>query len=343
MRVIRKYPADFNQLKLVLQRERPDRPVLFEYFTNARLISKFIEKDFRSLNTPAEKIQNIIRFFYATGYDYATIPARYFSPFAFDNQNLTKKETVSLNEATAISDWNTFERFVWPNPEAIGTEILANAEMDLFDGMKMIIPGPGGLLENVINLTGFENLCFMIYENEELAKAIFTEVGSRLLAFYEICSVLPPVGALIVNDDWGFKNQTMLPPDMLRQYVFPWIKKMVEAIHYHGKPAILHSCGNISKVIADIIDDLKFDGKHSFEDNIIPVEEAYSLWHDRIAILGGIDIDFLTRNDKESIKNRCQRILEISGSKGYALGSGNSIPEYVPDENYLAMISAAVL
>ncbi len=343
MRVIRKYPADFNQLKLVLQRERPDRPVLFEYFTNARLISKFIEKDFRSLNTPAEKIQNIIRFFYATGYDYATIPARYFSPFAFDNQHLTKKETVSLNEATAISDWNTFERFVWPNPEAIGTEILANAEMDLFDGMKMIIPGPGGLLENVINLTGFENLCFMIYENEELAKAIFTEVGSRLLAFYEICSVLPPVGALIVNDDWGFKNQTMLPPDMLRQYVFPWIKKMVEAIHYHGKPAILHSCGNISKVIADIIDDLKFDGKHSFEDNIIPVEEAYSLWHDRIAILGGIDIDFITRNDKESIKNRCQRILEISGSKGYALGSGNSIPEYVPDENYLAMISAAVL
>ena len=28
-------------------------------------------------------------------------------------------------------------------------------------------------------------------------------------------------------------------------------------------------------------------------------------------------------------------------AQGYALGSGNSIPEYVPVENYLAMIRAA--
>jgi uroporphyrinogen decarboxylase len=28
-------------------------------------------------------------------------------------------------------------------------------------------------------------------------------------------------------------------------------------------------------------------------------------------------------------------------AKGYALGSGNSIPEYVPVEGYLAMIEAA--
>jgi len=27
---------------------------------------------------------------------------------------------------------------------------------------------------------------------------------------------------------------------------------------------------------------------------------------------------------------------------GYALGTGNSVPEYVPDANYFAMISAAI-
>ena len=30
-----------------------------------------------------------------------------------------------------------------------------------------------------------------------------------------------------------------------------------------------------------------------------------------------------------------------SGRGGYMLGSGNSIPEYVPSENYLAMLRAA--
>ena len=33
----RKYEPDFNQLLKVLNRERADRPVLFEYFTNGPL------------------------------------------------------------------------------------------------------------------------------------------------------------------------------------------------------------------------------------------------------------------------------------------------------------------
>jgi uroporphyrinogen decarboxylase len=36
-------------------------------------------------------------------------------------------------------------------------------------------------------------------------------------------------------------------------------------------------------------------------------------------------------------------MLDLAETRGgYALGSGNSIPEYVPQENYLAMISAAM-
>jgi uroporphyrinogen decarboxylase len=149
---------------------------------------------------------------------------------------------------------------------------------------------------------------------------------------------LQPVGALIVNDDWGFKTQTMIAPETLRQFVFPWHKKIVETIHLNGKHAILHSCGNLSDVIDDIVDDMKFDAKHSFEDIILPVEQAWQQWHGRIAIMGGIDMDFLVRSEPDTIKERCRKILELTGSEAYALGSGNSIPTYVPIKNYLAMI-----
>jgi len=37
----RKYEPDFNQLLKVLHREKPDRPVLFEYFTN-RALNEFL-------------------------------------------------------------------------------------------------------------------------------------------------------------------------------------------------------------------------------------------------------------------------------------------------------------
>ena len=93
----------------------------------------------------------------------------------------------------------------------------------------------------------------------------------------------------------------------------------------------------------DLIDDLKFDGKHSYEDKILPVEQAYEKWADRIAILCGMDLDFICRSAPAAITQRSREMLKRAESRGgYALGTGNSVPEYVPQENYLAMIEAAV-
>ena len=144
------------------------------------------------------------------------------------------------------------------------------------------------------------------------------------------------------NDDWGFNTQTFLSPEMMRNYLFPWHKKIVETVHKHGKPVLLHSCGNYSEVIEDIIEDMHYDARHSYEDNIIPVEEAYESLQGRIAVLGGIDINFLVKKSPEEIAERCRRLLERSWERGgYALGSGNSIPDYIPVENYMAMLRTA--
>lgn len=336
----RKYEPDFNQLIKVFNRQKPDRPVLFEYFMNGDLFSYVTGKSFGALTDKVEMVKQIIESFYLLGYDYATIPARYLDSFSFESPDHAKKSTVSLNEGAVISDIQSFNSYNWPDPEACKYYLLNDMSEYLHDGMKFIVPGPGGLLEDVIYLVGYENLCFKIFEDEVLTKEVFDAVGSRLLRYYENVSSFPSVGALIVNDDWGFKTQTMFSPETMRQYVFPWQKRIVEAIHKTGKYAVLHSCGNIAAVIDDIIDDMKFDAKHSFEDNIIPVEKAYELWSNRISIVGGIDMDFLVRRSPEEIKARAKKILEHTGSAGYALGSGNSIPPYVPIENYLAMISA---
>jgi len=94
--------------------------------------------------------------------------------------------------------------------------------------------------------------------------------------------------------------------------------------------------------MGDVTNELKYDGKHSFEDQIISVEEAYDTWGESISILGGIDVDFIVRSSPELIYKRSKEMLERAQDKGgFALGSGNSITNYVPFENYLAMIKAA--
>jgi uroporphyrinogen decarboxylase len=176
-----------------------------------------------------------------------------------------------------------------------------------------------------------------------LARDVFAGGGSRLAPHYQLAAPHASVGACISNDDWGFKTQLMLSPAAMREYVFPWHRRIVEAIHAAGKPAILHSCGNLETVMEDIIADMRYDGKHSFEDVICPVEAAYDRWGGRVAILGGIDLDFICRSSVEDIRERSRLMLERGVSKGgYALGTGNSVPEYVDDEKYFAMTSAAL-
>jgi uroporphyrinogen decarboxylase len=336
----RKYEPDFNQLLKVLHREKPDRPVLFEYFTNGPLNEILAGRKSATPDNLEETIQITIDAFTNAGYDYVTLPSRFYSPLKFNIIDPERKSTVSQNEGSGITNRSSFESYPWPDPEIGDYDTFNRFAPLLSKGMKFITPGPGGILENVINLVGFERLCYMLYEDEQLVKDIFDAVGSRMLRFYEIVSGIESIGALIVNDDWGFKTQTMLDPDSMHQYLFPWHKKIVEAIHLCGKPAILHSCGNLETIMDFLIDDLKYDAKHSWEDSICPVEEGWKKWGDRIAILGGIDMDYLVRSTPEEIHRRAAGLLKLTESKGYALGSGNSIPPYVPVENYLAMIGA---
>ena len=335
----RKYNPDFNQLLKVLHREKPDRPVLFEYFTNGPLNEFLAGRKASDPGNLEETISITIEAFTNAGYDYVTIPTRFYNALKFTTAAHDQKSTVSQNEGFMITDRATFDAYQWPDPEIGDFGLFNRAASQLSGGMKFIAPGPGGVLENVIDLVGFERLCYMLYEDDQLVQYIFDAVGSRLLRFYEIVSSLEPVGALIVNDDWGFKTQTMLDPDSMHRYLFPWHKKIVDAIHLNNKPAILHSCGNLESVMDFLIDELRYDAKHSWEDTICPVEKGWQRWGDRIAILGGIDMDFLVRSAPVEIQQRAANLLKVTGSKGYALGSGNSIPAFVPTENYLAMIS----
>ena len=109
--------------------------------------------------------------------------------------------------------------------------------------------------------------------------------------------------------------------------------------HAKKLPYFLHSCGKIDAVMEDLIEYVGIDGKHSFEDTIISAEEFQARWGDRIAVLGGVDLNILSAGSEAAVRNRVRVLIEHCGSRGrFAIGSGNSIPDYVPVENYCAMV-----
>lgn len=330
---------DFNQLLKVFKRDKPDRPVVFDFFLNDDLYQRVTGKHMKKISLE-ERMDAHLETYLKHGYDYLTIVCE---NFKFVQKDRPRGKSFQMTGNGMITCQEDFEQYTWPKVSEMRSDVLdmSWAKRD-YDGLKLIVYGPGGILENTTDILGFDNMCYMIYDEPELIEQIFSKVGSLMLEYYKAVVDYETVGAIIYNDDWGYKSQTLVSPETLRQYIFPWVKQIVELAHSRNKPIMLHSCGNLDQIMDDIYE-LGFDAKHSYEDSIHPVEEAYLKYIDKIAVIGGIDVNFICRSTPDEVKTRCSNMLKIAEEKGgYALGTGNSVPDYVPYENYCAMLSAAL-
>ena len=101
----------------------------------------------------------------------------------------------------------------------------------------------------------------------------------------------------------------------------------------------MHSCGCIFPIMDELIETVGINAKHSNEDSIAPFSEWLERYGDRIGNFGGIDTDILCKENTTEIEEYVTNVYQYSqGHGGVAIGSGNSIPQYVPPEGYLAMV-----
>jgi uroporphyrinogen decarboxylase len=336
------FESDYNYFRDVLAGKPTDRPVMFEAGVHDKLYEHFAGDNFRKGEGLEGWVINTMWAHKNAGYDCIKTSPR--SAFHFTRNEFKRTEdskSISWNDNPIITDWEDLEKYPWPWPGEKPMDILDLAQKHRVDNMGIVVSGSCGLIENAIVLAGYDNLCLKIYDDPDFVEELFRRIGERVYEFYLLALQHPATDCIMMNDDWGFRNQTFFSPEFMRKYAFPWHKKVADKAREAGKQVILHACGNCGEIWEDIIEDIGYDGKHSFEDVIVPVEQVYESFAGRIGILGGIDVDFLARSSPDEIGKRCRAMLGRTMTRGgYALGSGNSVPYYVPAENYLAMINS---
>ena len=345
---------NFERLRKVLLRQgEPDRVPFYEIFADIEIMEAITGEPLSKLNLENREeeekyLRAVIKFYYDLGYDY--VPGRIGrSGEVFPRGNIltaddtaqrphTQREWVDEHHGT-IETWDDFEKYPWPKKESLDFFQMEFFEKNLPEGMKVIFLGPGGVLENIMWLMGYEIMSYKLYEDPSLIEEMANKIGSTIADVFAGASDFKISGAITLGDDMGYKTGTMFSPEMLRKYIFPWQRKLVKIVHEHNLPFILHSCGNLEKIMDDLIDYVGIDAKHSWEDVILPVTEAKKKYGNRIAILGGVDVDFLARRSEDEIRKYVRNILEkCAPGGGYALGTGNTVANYIPVANYLAML-----
>jgi len=340
------FEPDYRNILDAANNKRPARLPLYEHFINPEFMeklngSKFAELEGGDETDLKEFFANYCGFYREMTYDTVSFEACV-------THCLPNAGALMGEGAGPIQKRADFESYPWDE--------LAERYWQMADkkfkilremmpaGMKGIGGVGNGIFEVSEDLVGFENLCYMQIDDPQLFVELYKKIGDL---FVEIWSkFLAKYGDLYavcrMGDDLGFKTATLLSPAAVVSNVVPQYKRVIDLVKKAGKPFLLHSCGNIFSVMDEIIR-AGINAKHSNEDAISAYDKWIELYGDKIGLFGGFDVDLICQRSADEVFDYVVKYgtKYRKAAKGYALGSGNSIPVYVPVDGYLAMVRAA--
>jgi len=337
------FQPDFKRLRTALFGGQPDRVPLLELGIADSIMAQFLGK-------PVKKLSDRIEFFQQAGYDYIKISPK----IDMNPAKIRPKEGERISESTAninerswhasgkgiITSMEEFEKFRWPGLDEVDYSDFEQVQKLLPDNMK-IIGQYGDIFTWTWDFMGFETFSFALIDNPELVELLFNKIGSIVLKLFETIVTFENIGAIFYSDDIAINTGLFVSPQVYRTYLFPWMKQIGDLCTKKNVAFIYHTDGDIWSVLDDL-KDCGVNALQPIEPQAMDIVELKQKKGRDFCLVGNVDVDLLTRGTREQIENQVKFLLSnVAPGGGYCLGSGNTVPEYVPVENYVAMIETA--
>jgi uroporphyrinogen decarboxylase len=346
--------TDFGRVRRALLRQgEGDRVPLFELSIHQSLKA-------RLLGRPIDGPQDEADFWRAAGYDFVSIRSgvrsvvRGLHPVVKEWQRARYPDSPTggwVNEASGlIRTRQDFDEFPWPEPQDLGgyndylslDQYLQSMERCLPFGMKLIVQ-LGYLFMGAWQIMGFENFCVQLVDDPAFVQAVVDRLATSQQAVLETLLQHECVGAIWMPDDLCYNSGPVVAPRHYRKYIYPRYARLVERCHQAGLPVGLHSDGDLTKLLPDLVD-CGFDAIHPFEPPLNDIVAVKRAWGHRIAVVGNIDLKATLIDgtpDAVEAEVRC-KAAQLAPGGGWLIGSSNSIPDFVPFENYRALLAASL-
>jgi uroporphyrinogen decarboxylase len=327
IKTLRREPAEF-----IPNAELGIHPVIIQKFLGHRITS----------------VADEVEFWWKAGYDYIKFqPTVNFDPAGIAAQ----RNLMPSGDGTVVRKWASeqngvitcradLDKYVLPRRDEITYERIKKGKAILPPGMG-IIGQYGDIFTMTWEMMGFEAFSMAVYEEPDLVSDLNLRLGEIVVSMFEKMAADPAVDVLWYSDDIAYATGLMVSPTILRHYFFPWLEQIGNIAKSAGKPLIYHTDGILYDVMEDIIA-CGVDALHPIEPKAMAIADVKRRYGDRLCLIGHVDVDMLTRGTQEEVRAQVRKnISDAWNGTGYCVGSGNSIPEYVEYENYMAMLDEA--
>lgn len=338
------FEPDFDNLKTVLKGGRGYR------VPNAELV---IDREIKDsyLGRPVETIADEIEFRYQAGYDYLWLSVGVVDPAGTVNKEFLQDagdkhfagkdaRVWAEEEGGIIREEKDLDTLSWPDPDNLDCTPLEEAAIHLKPGMK-VIAVLGKIFTAAWQLLGFTRFCELVFTDPGFVDALIDRIGSVQVGVFKRLVERDEIGAFWCPDDIAFRSGTMLDPDWLTRRIFPYYRQMAAICGQVDKPIIYHSDGDLSSMI-DTILETGFHALHPIEPESMDIYDLRRRVGRRICLVGNICVNTLSIGKPAEIRALVQDRIQRLGYEGaYCVGSSNSVPNYIPVENYKVMMETS--
>ncbi|MEN8256048.1 MAG: uroporphyrinogen decarboxylase family protein [Verrucomicrobiota bacterium] len=344
--MMRKFEPNYQYMIDAAYNREAERLPLYEHGFDVSIIEKIIGEMVRPLlfsdqfEDKVEAQRRVAKCGIQLGYDCI--------PFERCVTELIQGGQALMGHAPAlIETMEDVEKYPW---ETKAQEYINRFDEDfralreaLPEGMKAVGGIGNGLFETMQDFVPFQELAFLQVDEPEVYELLWKKIGDLMMTLWKwlLENHADSFAVCRFGDDLGFRSSTLIQPNEIRRHIIPQYKRVVDLVHAHDKPFLLHSCGKIYDVMDDLIGVVGIDAKHSNEDAI----DTFDVWVERygkkIGNFGGIEMNIMTLNTPKEVKQYVRNLLEkIDGHGGIAIGTGNQISDYTEPANWIAMTDA---
>jgi uroporphyrinogen decarboxylase len=193
------------------------------------------------------------------------------------------------------------------------------------------------LYEFVVGLSETMMMCVeerdFIEEMLEASTQYFERLFTRAVA--------EGIDILYFADDFAWKQGLFLPPKMFKDMWLKYARRIVAPAVSAGIPIIFHSDGKIDDAVEWLID-IGVNCINPLDPYGIDYRDYMKRYGDRLALWGNIDVEWpLAHGTPEDVEKDVIAHAEILMPGGrWVAGSSHSVTNFVPHENYVAMLNA---
>lgn len=241
-----------------------------------------------------------------------------------------------------ITNLADLEAFPWPDPDDLDYSTFETIGPLLPPGMGAI-PFAGAIFSAVNLMLGMTPCLINMLRETELFRRLLAQVGEFQVAVVERVLEFGSVGGIWINDDLGQKTDTLANPRLYRKYIFPYYREIKRLAEARGVPLLLHSDGRITKILPDLVE-IGFNAIHPIDPNCMSITETREIVGTSVCLIGNLSLahPLGTGTPGEVAAATEALIRQMAPGGAYCLSSGNSIPNYVPYENWKAMRDTAL-